>query len=76
MPEKRTLGKVEKLITRIDDKKNYVKHISALKLALNQGLKFKKVHRVIKFRQEVWLKPYIDMNTRLRAEAKNDFEKD
>ena len=36
----------------------------------------KKVHRVIQFNQEVWLKPYIKMNTKLRTEAKNDFEKD
>ena len=36
----------------------------------------KKVHRLIEFRQEAWLKPYIDINTKLRTEAKNDFEKD
>ena len=40
------------------------------------GLKLKKVHKVLQFNQEEWLKPYIDMNIKLREEAKNDFEKD
>ena len=57
-------------------KKKYVVHISALKQALDHGLKLKKVHRVIHFKQQAWLKPYIDMNTDLRKDAKNDFEKD
>ena len=48
----------------------------ALKQALNHGLVLKRVRRVIQFNQKAWLKPYIDMNTKLRKEAKNEFEKD
>ena len=33
------------------------------------------VHGIIQFYQEAWLKPYIDMNTELRKQAKKDFEK-
>ena len=58
------------------DKKNYVVHIRSLKETLNHGLILKKVHRVIQFYQEAWLKPYIGMNTELKRKAKNDFEKD
>ena len=32
--------------------------------------------RFIQFNQQAWLKPHIDINTKLRTEAKNDFEND
>ena len=47
----------------------------ALKQALNHGSTLKEVHKVIHFNQKAWLKPYIDINTKLKTEAKNDFEK-
>ena len=76
LPERKKLEKVKKLVRGVEDKKKSVIHIRALKQALNHGLTLKRVHRAIQFNQKVWLKPYIDMNTKLRKEAKNEFEKD
>ena len=76
LPERIKIEKVEKLVANLHDKTEYVIHIRNLKQALNHRLVLKKVHRVIKFNQNAWLKPYIDMNTDLRKKAKNDFEKD
>ena len=76
LPKREKINKVEKLVTTIEDKEKYVIHIAGLKQTLNHGLVFKKVHRVIEFRQEALLRPYIDMNTKLRTEAKSYFKKD
>ena len=76
LPERMEIIKCKKLVCNLYNKKQYVAHINTLKQALSHGLKFKKIHRVIEFNQEAWLKPYIDMNTELRKLAKNDFEKD
>ena len=76
LTERMKLERVKKLVTNLHDKTEYVIHITNLKQALNHGLSLKKVHRVIKFNQKAWLKPYIDMNTKLRQKSKNNFEKD
>ena len=68
--------KVGKLTANFQNKKEYFIHIRKLKQALNHGLVLRKVHRIIKFNQNDWLKSYIGMNTELRKKAKNDFEKD
>ena len=76
LPERMKIDKTRKSVCNLHHKKKYVVHISILKQALDHGLKLKKVHRVIEFNQEAWLKKYIDMNTELRKKASNDFEKD
>ena len=50
------IEKVEKLVVNLHDKNEYVIHIRNLKQALDHGLVLKKVHRVIKFNQNAWLK--------------------
>ena len=75
-PERITVNKVEKLIPNLNDKTKYVIHHETLKLYLSLGLKLTKIHRGITFKESAWLKPYIDLNTDLRAKATNDFEKD
>ena len=70
-------NKIRKCIQLVSDFHDvHVVHMRTVKQALNHGLILKKVHRVIQFNQKACLKPYIDMNTKLRREAKNDFEKD
>ena len=75
LPESKKVNKVEKLICDIEDKKKYVIHLRALKQALNNELRLKKVHRIIQFKQKACLKTYIDMNTELRKNAKMNLRK-
>ena len=75
-PEKMEINGVEKLVANLFNKTKYIIHINALDQALKHGLVLKKVHRVIAFKQSAWLKPYINLNTKLRTVSTNDFEKD
>ena len=76
LPERKKIGKYNKIICDIQEREEYVVHIRALKQALNHGLILKVVHKIIQFNQKAWLKPCIGMNTKLRKGAKYEFEKD
>ena len=68
-------GNVNKLTPNLMSKKNYVLHYRNLKYYLSQGLIFKKVHRILEFKQSAWMKPYIHFNTQKREEATNEADK-
>ena len=53
------IEKVEKLVANLHDKTEYVLHIRNL----IKALVLNKIYKRVKFNQNVWLKPYIDMNT-------------
>lgn len=65
-----------KLIGSFLPLKNYVLHHKALKFYQSLGLVVSQYVRAVSYTEAAFLKPYIDLNTRLRAAASNDFEKD
>lgn len=68
-------GKVEKLLTTLEDKDHYVLHYRNLQLYLRLGMKITAIHRILKFTEEAWMKIYIDKNTELRKKARSNFQK-
>ena len=70
---------VKKMILDQNDKYNYITHYRNLKFYIRMGMVITKVHKIVSFRQSLWLKEYIDFNTKRRAisesEAKKEFHK-
>ena len=68
-------GDINKLVPKLMSKKNYVVHYRNLKYYISQGLIFKKVRKILEFKQSAWMKPYIDFNTQKRKEATSEADK-
>ena len=75
LPERMKVEKFEKLVANFHNKTEYVIHITNLKQVLNHRSVLKKVQKLIKFNQNAWLKPYIDMNAGLTKKQKLIFKK-
>ena len=54
----------------------YVVHSRNLQLYMSLCLKLKKILRALEFKQSIWMEPYVQMNTELRAKAASGFKKD
>ena len=72
--ERYLFSNAEKLVQTVDEKYHYIIHCKVLKLYLKLGLKLKKVHRVLKFKQSAFMKPFIESNIERRRQAKSSFE--
>ena len=64
-----------KFVQTLFANKNYTVHYITLKLYVDLDLKVTKVHRVLQLKQEKLLEPHISLNTRMRTQSKNKFEK-
>ena len=53
-----TTGTVKKLVSNLLDKNNY----RNLQQCQELGMKLKKIHRILKFKQRDWMRPNIDFN--------------
>jgi len=65
-----------KLLSTFYDRVEYVVHFKLLKLYLQLGMKLLKIHRVVKFKQAAFIKPFIDKCTQYRQISKTKFEQD
>ena len=70
-----TIGSVKTLVPNLMNKNNYVIHYRNLQQYLELGIKLKKTHRILKFKQSDWMRPYIDFNSQKRTISNNKPDK-
>ena len=72
-PETKIIDGVPKLAPNLLNKRRYIVHHESLLCYLKHGLILKKIHRGVSYEEQAYMKPYIDLNTKLRTEAKDEF---
>ena len=68
--------KEKKLMLTLLPKTHYVCHYVNLQTYVALGVEVTNVHRILRFSQRPWMRPYIQLNTDLRKDATSEFEKD
>ena len=64
-----------RLCATLRDKNFYFCHIMNLKQAMFNGVEVTKVHKIISFKHDYWLRPYIEFNTGLRSASSEESKK-
>lgn len=70
------LGKTQKLLATLLPQKNYVITINMLKFCLEQGLICTKINKILSFNQKPFIKDYVLSNSRKRATATSEYERE
>ena len=70
-----TTGIKKQLLPNLMNKNIYVMHYRNLQQCLEFGMKLKKIHKMLKFKQNDWMTPYIDINTQKRMMSNNESDK-
>ena len=73
-PNKPFVGQ-KKLISTLGSRIKYGLHSIHLRTLIGLGMKLGTVHRVLRFRQERWLKSFVETCTELRKNATSTFDK-
>lgn len=65
----KSVTRTSKLVPHLGPRTMYMVYAPTLKLYREIGAVVTKVHRILRFRQESIIKPFVELNTRLRKEA-------
>ena len=70
-----TTGTAKKLVPNLMNKNNYFIHYRNLQQCRELEMKLKKIHRILKFKQSKWMRPYIGFNTQKGTISNNEADK-